>query len=205
MHNQRIERLWRDVFRCFGSVFYYTFLTLQETGLLDVTNTLHMFMLHYIYVPRINAAISSFVAAWNKHPIRTERNWSPEKIWTNAMIDKVNTGLCTVAAVSGDINLSSDDLTWYGFDPGAPLPPDDGLSTVEVNDVDFDVSSEILALMRNEINPLANSSSFGIDIFERGVLFLQHQLFVTISTTKEIPTNVVTCGVISKTEEINIK
>ena len=24
-HNQRIERLWRDVFRCFGNVFYYTF------------------------------------------------------------------------------------------------------------------------------------------------------------------------------------
>ena len=83
MHNQRIERLWRDVFRCFGNVFYYTFQTLQEACLLDVTNTLHMFMLHYIYLPRINAAISSFVAAWNKHPIRTERNWSPEQIWTN--------------------------------------------------------------------------------------------------------------------------
>ena len=92
------------------------------------------------------------------------------------MIDRVNTGLCTVAAVSGDVNLSNDDSTWYGFDPGAPLPPDDGLSTVEVNDVDFDVSSETLAHLSNEINPLANSSAFGMDIFERGVLFLQHQM-----------------------------
>lgn len=28
--NQRIERLWRDVFRCFGNVFYYTFKSMEE-------------------------------------------------------------------------------------------------------------------------------------------------------------------------------
>lgn len=39
--NQRIERLWRDVYRC---------------------------------------------VAWNKHPLRSERNWSPYKIWTNSVI-----------------------------------------------------------------------------------------------------------------------
>ena len=85
--NQRIERLWRDVFRCFGDVFYYTFKSMEESGLLDVTNPLHLFVLHYVYLPRINAAIDSFVEAWNKHPKRTERNWSPEKIWSNGMMD----------------------------------------------------------------------------------------------------------------------
>ena len=39
--NQRIERLWRDVFRCFGDVFYYTFKSMEESGLLDITNPLH--------------------------------------------------------------------------------------------------------------------------------------------------------------------
>ena len=73
--NQRIERLWRDVFRCFGNVFYYTFKSMEESGLLDITNPLHLFVLHCVYLPRINAAIDSFVEAWNKHPIRTERNW----------------------------------------------------------------------------------------------------------------------------------
>ena len=48
---------------------------MEESGLLDVTNPLHLFVLHYVYLPRINAAIDSFVESWNKHPIRTERNW----------------------------------------------------------------------------------------------------------------------------------
>ena len=168
-HNQRIERLWRDVFWCFGSVFYYTFQSMQESGRLDITNTLHMFMLHYVYLPIINAAITSFVAAWNKHPIRTERNWSPEQIWSNGMIDRMNSGLCAVADVRGDANVSDTDYQWYGFDPGAPFPPDDGLSTVEVNDVNFDFPSETVTHLTNDINPLA----FGIDIFERGVSLLR--------------------------------
>ena len=49
---------------------------MEESGLLDVTNPLHLFVLHYVYLPRINAAINSFVEACNKLPIGTERNWS---------------------------------------------------------------------------------------------------------------------------------
>ena len=31
---QRIERLWRDVFRCVAHIFYYTFQAMEESGLL---------------------------------------------------------------------------------------------------------------------------------------------------------------------------
>ena len=30
--NQRIERLWRDVFRCFCHLYYYTFYALGQSG-----------------------------------------------------------------------------------------------------------------------------------------------------------------------------
>ena len=113
--NQRIERLWRV--RCFGNAFYYTFKSMEESGLLDITNPLHLFVLHYVYLPRINAAIVSFVEAWNKHPIRTERNWSPEQIWSNGMIDRVNGRVIAVADVRSDVNVSGDDYEWFGFDP----------------------------------------------------------------------------------------
>ena len=34
--NQRIERLWRDVFRCVCSFFYYTFYVMEQTAILDI-------------------------------------------------------------------------------------------------------------------------------------------------------------------------
>ena len=34
-HNERVERLWRDVFRCVAIIFYSTFKQLEEEGKLD--------------------------------------------------------------------------------------------------------------------------------------------------------------------------
>ncbi|CAB4030763.1 PREDICTED: uncharacterized protein LOC107332848, partial [Paramuricea clavata] len=126
--NQRIERLWCDVFRCFENVFYYTFQSMETSGLLDITNPLHMFILHYVYLPRINTAIESFVDAWNKHPIRTERNWTPEQIWSNRMMNRVNERLTAVVDVRGERDMGDDDLQWYGTDTDGPIPPDNGLN-----------------------------------------------------------------------------
>ena len=45
-HNQRIERLWRDVFRVVAHYFYYVFYAMEDSGILNTTNPLHMFALH---------------------------------------------------------------------------------------------------------------------------------------------------------------
>ena len=54
VHNQRIERLWRDMFSGCTHVFYYLFLDMEQCGILDPSNEVHLFALHYVYVPRIN-------------------------------------------------------------------------------------------------------------------------------------------------------
>ena len=35
VHNQRIERLWRDVVGCIDSTFYSPFYSLEESGYID--------------------------------------------------------------------------------------------------------------------------------------------------------------------------
>ena len=80
VHNQRIEHLWRDVFCSVCHIFYYTVQAMEESGLLQRNNSLHKFVLHCIFTPRINKALQSFAASWNHHPMRTERHWSPFKM-----------------------------------------------------------------------------------------------------------------------------
>ena len=162
--NQRIERLWRDVFRTVAHIFYYTFQSMEEAGIVDRNNNIHLFCLDFIFLPRINRVLESFVEAWNLHPIRTERNWSPVQMWTNGMIDLRNQSLTAVAHVVG-YSGSTDDLKWYGYDPQAPHPNDDSLSTVLVDNVNFDVSEE-LENQLSYVNPLAESNNFGIDLYE---------------------------------------
>jgi len=78
----------------------------------------------------------------------------------NGMIDFRNRQLTAVADVAEGVE-SIDDLEWYGFDPQAPHPGDDGLSTV----VDIELPEGVAEHLSRDINPLAESNSFGIDLY----------------------------------------
>ena len=80
-HNQRIERLWRDVFAGCTYVYYNLFHFMESEGLLDIGNDIHLYALRYVFKERINASLEIFTTGWNNHPISTERNMSPEQLW----------------------------------------------------------------------------------------------------------------------------
>ena len=144
---------------------------MEESGILDRGNRLHMFVLHLIYTPRTNRALESFVLAWNQHSMRTERNWSPIQMWTNGLLDMRNHHFSAVADIA-DLDSNVDDLEWFGFDPHAPTPDDEGLTTVVVDDVVIDIEDYILDQIRNYSNPLQDSDSFGIDLYQDVLSFL---------------------------------
>lgn len=56
-HNQRIKRLWRDVFRAVVHIYYYTFQAMEETGAQIKDDPRQLFALHYVYLPRINRSL----------------------------------------------------------------------------------------------------------------------------------------------------
>ena len=62
VHNQRIERLWRDVFSGCTSQYYQIFMYLEEMNLLNPDNDLHLYCLQYIFLPRLNRSLQEFIA-----------------------------------------------------------------------------------------------------------------------------------------------
>ena len=89
VHNQRIERLWRDLHRCVIQLywlFYYL-------GLLDPVNECHLFALHYIYIPRLNRSMMQFVDGWNSHSLRTEHGHSPNQLFAAGALLLQRSGL----------------------------------------------------------------------------------------------------------------
>ena len=82
VHNQRIERLWRDVYTGVLSLYHELFTHMESMQVLDPTNEIHMYCLHYVFLPRINRALAEWVNAWNCHGLRSERGFSPMQLWT---------------------------------------------------------------------------------------------------------------------------
>lgn len=70
-------------------------------------------------------------------------------------------------------DVSFGDLIWYGYDPSASTPMDDGLSTVEIEDVDTELPGNVIHDLTTAVNPLYLSNSCEIDLFIDCLNFLQ--------------------------------
>ncbi len=72
VHNQQIERMWRDVYQGILGLYRDLFYHLESVQLLDPNSDLHLFCLHYVFLPRIKAHLEAWKDAWVKHPMRSE-------------------------------------------------------------------------------------------------------------------------------------
>lgn len=103
-HNQRIERLWRDLFAGCISFFYSLFYSFEDIGLLDADNTLDLYALHFVFTPLIQQHLDLFRQGWAHHHMRSEGNKTPQQLWISGLQHITN---ANNAAVTGlDVSLT---------------------------------------------------------------------------------------------------
>ena len=88
VHNQRIERFWRDLFTGCISFFYHLFYFMEDINILNPDSHLDLFALHYVTISLLQGELDGFRSGWCQHSIRTEGNRTPLQLWTM--------GLCTM-------------------------------------------------------------------------------------------------------------
>ncbi|XP_070176885.1 uncharacterized protein [Littorina saxatilis] len=93
-HNQRIERLWLDVWKDVVNP-YHDLITAMGTpqaegglGILNMDNPIHLWALHYVFLPRLNRSLQWFVEQKNHQPLRTERNRTPLQLFFRGMLER---------------------------------------------------------------------------------------------------------------------
>lgn len=174
-HNQRIERLWRDVHGAVTKMYYQLFYHLEDCGLLDPMNDMHLFCLHYVYRPRINRALNIFKLAWNNHGVRTMNNATPQQLFTEGALRMQICGLDPVENPNGDHSeYGVEELHADGSDDSSDL------EGVPVPQMDADNQySELIELVSNQVNPLAESDSLAIDIYQRVLCTIEQSILNT--------------------------
>ena len=169
VHNQRIERLWGDVrrvvLRSFQNLFYY----MESEGLLLRDNEIHLFALHFVYLPRINAALEEFVAQWNNHSIRTTGGLSPRQLYINCILDVQNSNYSAVENIYG----ADQGNLMYGVDDGDELEINSD-NNVQVPQLGFHLSDESAPHLRDLVDPLQDHRDHGLGNFLRVVDFISN-------------------------------
>ena len=150
--------------RCVTQLYYRLFYHLELEGLLDPLSDKHLFVLHYIYLPRIQRSLDQFREGWNYHSIRTEYNQSPYQLFVSGALRLQESGLAAL-----DFFEEVDEN--YGIEE-VGFSSNDSNETVNISPVGFELSEEHYRHLNATVNPLANSDNFGIDIYQQVMQYI---------------------------------
>ena len=92
VHNQRIERLWQDVYDGVLYIYYSLFYYLEGCGVLDPTSESDLFALHYVYKPRINHHLSVWKEGYLQHRVRTAGQRTPMQLYILGLLQMRGSG-----------------------------------------------------------------------------------------------------------------
>ena len=149
-HNQRIERLWRDVYTGVLSFYYELFYFMEECGVLDPLNERHITALHFVHLSKINEKIVVWKNAWANHRMRTTKT-SPLRLWVAGQMQNP-TG----------IELSDDELEFYGTEGNVEGSENNTRPIFSVPNI---FSVDMIQNMEAAVSQLEFNENFGINMY----------------------------------------
>ena len=156
-HNQRIERLWRDVRESVTCMYSDIFFFMENTGIADRYNPIHIIAMRTVFLPRINRSLAEFSNQWNNHGLRTEGNRSPNMLWLQGMMNE---------------NLQRENCDIHSIDEDGPVPDIQTSNDVQVPLLPLTLSEEETAALLEVVDPLEDDGNHGVNAFISVVEYL---------------------------------
>ncbi|XP_033987789.1 uncharacterized protein LOC117496702 isoform X1 [Trematomus bernacchii] len=154
VHNQRIERLWRDVWMAVTSIFYIVLHSLEDEGHLDPSNSTHLFCCHYVFLPRLQHSLKVFRDGWDNHPLRTEQNMTPNQMWAMGELH---------SPIHDPDDVERLQIPYIDWEASGHLREEHSGIVVPVTR--SPLSDQQMEHLNANIDPMLPSDSFGKDIY----------------------------------------
>ncbi|XP_060077254.1 uncharacterized protein LOC132556835 [Ylistrum balloti] len=161
VHNQRIERFWRELWPGVVTLYYQIFHHMEIESVLDPDDETHLLALHLVFKSRIQQHLDVFRDSFCRRPIRTEGNQTPLQLWIRGQILDPSW-----------YPQSENDQLNFGIDYDGPVPDHVDPDCVEIPPTP---TFPIMEEHHQTISEIThrNSLCFGIDLFQEMVQLLR--------------------------------
>lgn len=139
---------------------------MEQQGILDSLNEIHLFCLHYIYLPCIQRSVNEFREQWNNHGLSTQGGQTPLQLWHMGIVNNVGLPSNYIFHV---------DHT-FGIDEEGPLPEFQTNNNVIIPHNNVTINEMAMNFIQRTVDPLHNDRNHGINLFVNIVDFLQEQV-----------------------------
>ena len=177
VHNQRIERLWRDMRKMVSEYYRRLFYFLESHLLLDPIGEVDLFSLHFVFIPRINNSLSQFRASWNNHKLSTEGQKTPNQLYILGMLRLFGSNYTAVKDFFEENRVPEN----YGISEPEEVDAvnEDSNGAVVLPQNAIQMSPDCLRELQATVNPLEQDGNHGIS------LYLKAREIITRSTQVE--------------------
>ena len=156
IHNQRIERLWRDMpYSAVKLLFYY----LEEHGILNPNDDIDIYALHYVCITRVNRSLSAFKEGWNNYGLRTEHGQTPHQLSVAGTLHLHQSGQIALETVHDGYGIDEETSIYNNYTIG-----DSDTNTVTTPQGRFALTAEHLEQLKTQVDPLQESENHGVDL-----------------------------------------
>ena len=161
VHNQRVERSWVDLWNGVTNVYSAVFHYLEDRRILDVDDELDLWVLHFVYMPRIQRDVSRYVVQWNNHKLRTEHHATPLQLFVRRTLQLNLTNLATVEDVLPADARNLLEQHW--------APAGNQEQAVTVPEIQCPLTEEQIADIQANFDPLENTEAdnLGLQVYRR--------------------------------------
>ena len=121
---------------------------MEAEELLDPDSELHLYALHYIFIPRINKLLNDFSLSWNNHPLRTEKNQTPIQLWSKGFFETEN--------LIHETEINFDE---YGVDEYGPELEIQTNNDVQIPEIETELTNEEEQYIVENFDPLENDGT----------------------------------------------
>ena len=139
---------------------------MEQQGILDPLNELHLASLHYVYRPRINRALEIFSEGWNNHGIRTARHCSPRQLFVKGVLRLHSAGLTAfdfLDQVEESYGIDGAQQRIYTEDEGVAVP-----------ETRISIANSVLQQLQQKVDPLSDSDNHAIELYQRTLEIIDH-------------------------------